>query len=236
MFVLRVEKLVKHSKNIATIYFNKKINSYPGQLVMLNLLGYEEIPLSLSSPNSVTVKAVGETTRAIVEGNFGFVGIRGAFGKPFSISDNALLIAGGIGIAPLKFLHDFLLNMGYNVDVIYGAKNAEELIWVDDLKNAIFATEDGSFGFKGTVLDLLKEVDFKEYNRIYCCGKEEMMRKVYKLLKSENCLHKAEFSLERFMRCGIGVCGSCVLKNGFRVCRDGPVFKAHSLKDIFEEV
>lgn len=236
MFTVRVERIVRHSKNIATIYLNKKINSYPGQFVMLNLFGHEEIPLSLSSASSVTVKAVGSTTRAIVEGNFEFVGIRGAFGKPFSISDNALLVAGGIGIAPLKFLHDYLLSKGYHVDVIYGAKTAEEIIWVDELKNTVFATEDGSLGLKGTVLDLLREKDLTEYDRIYCCGKEEMIREIYKLLKADNCLDKAEFSLERFMRCGIGVCGSCVLKNGFRVCRDGPVFKAHSLRDIFGEV
>lgn len=236
MFTVRVERIVRHTKNIATVYLSKKIDSYPGQFVMLNLFGHEEIPLSLSSANSVTVKAVGTTTRSLVEGNFEFVGIRGAFGKPFSISDNVLIIAGGIGIAPLKFLHDYLVSRGYSVDVVYGAKTAEELIWVDDLKNAVFATEDGSFGLKGTVLDLLEEMNLKEYDRIYCCGKEEMMRKVYSLLKAENCLDKAEFSLERFMRCGIGVCGSCVLDNGFRVCRDGPVFKAISLRDIFDEV
>lgn len=232
MFTVGVAEVVKHSKNIATIYFNKKIPSQPGQFVMLNLFGYEEIPLSLSSPNSVTVKAVGETTRAIVESNFKLVGIRGAFGKPFSFADKSLLIAGGIGIAPLRYLYNSLRSRGYEVELVYGAKSAEELIWVKEFENAVFATEDGSFGVKGTVLDILRYKNFDIFNRIYCCGKEEMMKEVYKLLKAKNCLNKAEFSLERFMRCGIGVCGSCMLKNGMRVCKDGPVFKAENLEGI----
>lgn len=229
MFTVKISKLVRHSKNIATVFFNKKIPSYPGQFVMLDLFGYEEIPLSLSSPNSVTVKAVGETTRAIVEGEFDEVGIRGAFGKPFTPSNNSLIIAGGIGIAPLKYLYDFLKARGYEVEVIYGAKNFEELIWVEEFKNASFATEDGSFGLRGSVLDLLKDKNLERFDKIYCCGKEEMIKEIYKLLKAKNCLIKAEFSLERFMRCGIGVCGSCVLENGLRVCKDGPVFNAVEL-------
>lgn len=232
MFTLRIAKVVRHSEKIATIYFNKKIPSYPGQFVMLNLFGYEEIPLSLSSPNSVTVKAVGETTRALLDGNFRYIGIRGAFGRPFTISNRALLIAGGIGIAPLKYLYDFLKSRGYEAELVYGAKSVGELIWIDEFENAKFATEDGSFGVKGTVLDLLRDRDYDYYSRIYCCGKEEMMREVYRLLKAKNCLNKAEFSLERYMRCGIGVCGSCVLKNGLRVCKDGPVFKAENLEGI----
>lgn len=232
MFKVRVADIVKHSKKIATIYFNEEIYSYPGQFVMLNLFGYEEIPLSLSSANSVTVKAVGETTKAIVNGDFESFGLRGAFGRPFTPCDNALIIAGGIGIAPLRYLYHSLKNKGYRVELVYGAKNAEELIWVNDFEKAVFSTEDGSFGVKGTVLDLLKNKDLKKFDRIYCCGKEEMIREVYKLLKAKNCLNKAEFSLERFMRCGIGVCGSCVLKNGLRVCKDGPVFKAQILEGI----
>ncbi len=233
MCTLRIAKTVRHSEKIATIYFNRRIPSFPGQFVMLNVFGYEEIPLSLSSPDSVTVKAVGETTKALVNGNFEYVGLRGAFGKPFTISDNALLIAGGIGIAPLKYLHDFLRSRGYRVKVVYGAKSSDELIWVREFKDAEFATEDGSFGVRGTVLDLLSGMSFENYGKIYCCGREEMMGEVYRLLKAKNCLYKAEFSLERFMRCGIGVCGSCALRNGLRVCRDGPVFKADRLEGIF---
>ena len=66
MFCLRVEKVIKHNESIATLIFDREIRSYPGQFIMLNVFDYEEIPLSLSSARSVTVKAVGETTKALV--------------------------------------------------------------------------------------------------------------------------------------------------------------------------
>ncbi|MCX8172952.1 MAG: dihydroorotate dehydrogenase electron transfer subunit [Archaeoglobaceae archaeon] len=232
MFTVKIVEIVRHSKNIATLYFNKKIPSFPGQFVMFNVFGYEEIPLSLSSENSVTVKAVGDTTKAIVQENIKLAGIRGAFGNPFTLSDNSLIIAGGIGMAPLKYLYDSLKKEGCATKVVYGAKSSDELIWVNELENASFATEDGSFGIKGTVLDLLRGMEFEKFNKIYCCGKEDMLKEIYRLLKAKNCLNKAEFSLERYMRCGLGICGSCVLNNGLRVCRDGPVFKAKSLERI----
>ncbi len=230
MFTVKVEKVIRHSNEISTIYFNRTLRSYPGQFVMVNVIGYEEIPLSLSSPRSVTVKAVGETTKALISIEAGsFLGIRGPFGNPFTPADKAIIIAGGIGIAPLRFLYHYLRRLGSEIKLLYGAKTAEELIWVDEFENAEFCTDDGSFGHRGDVVSLLKKEDLKKYDKIYCCGKEEMMRKVYEILKQRNCLSKAEFSLERYMRCGIGVCGSCVIETGLRVCTDGPVFKASEL-------
>ena len=106
MFCLKVKKVVRHCDSIATLVFERAVRSYPGQFVMLNVFDYEEIPLSLSSPNSVTVKAVGETTKALVNFKGGeIVGIRGPFGRPFSYSKRALIVAGGIGIAPLRYLY-----------------------------------------------------------------------------------------------------------------------------------
>jgi len=227
VYFTKVKKVVRHNKKVSTLYFDLKIASYPGQFVMLYLPGYEEIPLSLSSPSSVTVKAVGETTQALVMADEGIaVGIRGAFGNPFSPSDKALIIAGGIGIAPMKYLYDFLKKCGADIKVIYGEKSEGDLIWTDEFENLIITTEDGSAGIKGTVLDAVNKEDLSRYSRIYACGNSEMLKAVYGVLKKAEVLHKAEFSLERFMRCGIGVCGSCVIENGLRVCNDGPVFPA----------
>ena len=104
MFTLRVAKVVRHTEEISTIYFNRILRSFPGQFVMVNVFGYEEIPLSLSSPRSVTVKMVGETTKALVNIEAGTIlGVRGPFGNPFTPTDGkALILAGGIGIAPLR--------------------------------------------------------------------------------------------------------------------------------------
>ncbi len=232
MFSVRVERVVRHTKGIATIFFDRVIPSYPGQFLMVNVFGYEEIPLSLSSPNSITVKAVGETTNALVNINRGeLLGIRGPFGKPFTPSNKALIIAGGIGIAPLKFLYDFLIERGAEVLVIFGARTSEELIWKDEFENLLIATDDGSEGFKGNVVELMKagDIDLDRFERIYCCGPKPMLKGLYELFKAKNVLNKVEFSLENYMRCGIGLCGSCVLENGLRVCVEGAVFRGSEI-------
>jgi len=235
MFCIKVEKVIKYSENLATIIFNTCIPSYPGQFIMVNVFGYEEIPLSLSSPNSVTVKAVGETTRALINIEPGtYVGIRGPFGRPFTPAKRALIIGGGIGMAPLAYLYDFLIKRGCDVDVIYGARTSKELVFKDKFDRVELATEDGSAGFKGNVVELIKSKDLNldKYEKIYCCGPKAMLKELYKLFKEADILEKVEFSLERYIKCGIGLCGSCVLENGLRVCVEGPVFNLTTISNL----
>jgi dihydroorotate dehydrogenase electron transfer subunit len=231
--LVKVVKVEKHSKDIATIHINANFNALPGQFAMVYVPGYEEIPLSFSSEKTFTVKAVGETTRALVEIKAGeWIGVRGAFGRAFRLKDNALIIAGGIGMAPLRFLYMKLLNNNYKVRVIYGAKSVDELIW-RDFENASYATEDGSFGFKGTVVDLVEQEVLEKYSAIYCCGKSELLKKLYRIFEKRLKPNTIQFSLEKYIRCGIGICGSCVLKNGLRVCKDGPVFSMSEVQSEF---
>ncbi|MEM1578091.1 MAG: dihydroorotate dehydrogenase electron transfer subunit [Archaeoglobaceae archaeon] len=226
---VKVVDVQRHSNEIATIRINYKFNAFPGQFAMVSVPKYEEIPLSFSSESSFTVKAVGETTEALLNIEKGEkLGVRGAFGKPFSLRDRALIIAGGIGIAPLRFLYLKLREKGYSVRVVYGAKCAEELIW-KNFENAVYTTEDGSIGFHGTVVDFVEKERLDNYSAIYCCGKSEFLKKLYKIFKEKRSPKFIEFSLERYIRCGIGVCGSCVLDNGKRVCKDGPVFNINEL-------
>lgn len=234
MFSMRIDKIIRHSDDVSTLFFSSRLRSYPGQFIMLNLPRYEEIPLSLSSPNSVTVRAVGETTYALIRLSAGeIVGIRGPFGKPFTPTDGkALLVAGGIGAAPLYYLHDYLKRRGAEVKVLFGARKAEELVWKDRFSVLMVATDDGSEGLRGTVIDLLKEEELQQYDRIYVCGPEEMLRKAFTHLKEKEVLEKAEFSLERYMKCGIGVCGTCILEDGSRVCAEGPVFSGKDLEGV----
>ncbi|MCS7122188.1 MAG: dihydroorotate dehydrogenase electron transfer subunit [Archaeoglobaceae archaeon] len=228
MFCVEVAEVKKHSEKIATISFKQSLRSFPGQFIMLNVFDHEEVPLSLSSPNSVTVKAVGETTNALINYKKKILGIRGPFGRPFKLVKNkrVLIIAGGIGVAPLKFLYDSLKN--YNeIKFVYGAKSRDEIVF--QFENCLYTTEDGSLGMKGTVVDALKKIDLN-FDFVYCCGKEEMIRAVWKVISSYIDLENFQFSLERYMRCGFGVCGSCSLENGLLVCRDGPVFNASEVK------
>lgn len=230
MFTVRVNEVVRHNEDTATITFNHPLRSFPGQFVMLNAFGSEEVPLSLSAPDSVTVRAVGDTTRAMVNSGKGdFMGVKGPVGRPFSpAQDSALIIAGGIGVAPLRYLHNLLLKLGIDVHILYGERTSSNLIFLDELVNADISTDDGSEGFHGSVLDLLKSKNshfYRNFSKIYCCGPEVMLRSLYAYFKELNDLTKVEFALERYMRCGLGVCGSCCLEDGSMVCSDGPVFR-----------
>lgn len=229
MFTVRIDKVVRHNDDTATITFNHPLRSFPGQFVMVNIFGYEEIPLSLSAPDSVTVRAVGDTTNAMVNSKKGdLVRVKGPVGRPFSPpQDSALIIAGGIGIAPLRYLYNFLQNLGIDVHVLYGERTASNLLFMDEL-SADVSTDDGSDGFHGNVVDLLRTKNSHfcpNFSKIYCCGPEVMLRNLYTYLKELDLLVKVEFALERYMRCGLGVCGSCCLEDGSMVCSDGPVFR-----------
>ncbi len=230
MYTVRITKIERMGKSYANIYFKPKISAYPGQFVMVNVFGYEEIPLSLSLPNCLTVKAVGETTHALINSKIGqLLGMRGPFGKPFTPSDRVLMIAGGIGIAPLRFLYHFLKDCKSQIKIIYGVKTAKDAILTEEFDDITITTEDGSFGIRGTVLTALQLEDLSKYSKIYCCGPQEMIKAVYEFTDDAGVLNKTEFSLESYMRCGIGVCGSCVIDGGLRVCTDGPVFKGDDL-------
>ncbi|MBC7131076.1 dihydroorotate dehydrogenase electron transfer subunit, partial [Candidatus Bathyarchaeota archaeon] len=97
-------------------------------------------------------------------------------------------------------------------------------------ENVWAATEDGSYGFKGLATQLLRKALAKErFEMIYACGPEPMIREAYNLAEKYSLGFEA--SLERLMRCAIGICGSCVI-GGYRVCRDGPVFTGEQLKEV----
>ncbi len=235
MFSVRVRDVKRYSDSVSTIFFDAELTSYPGQFIMLNVFGLEEIPLSLSSPNSVTVKAVGETTRYLINIKKGeFVGIKGPFGNPFSlIGGKALLIAGGIGIAPLHYLYHRLKECRAEIKVLFGVKSEEDVCLVENMGNVAIASEDGSVGTKGTIADLIRKENLDSFDKIYVCGPRAMTDFLLKYFLDKGVIQKAEFSLSRYMKCGLGVCGSCVLENGLRVCKEGPVFRGKDLvKDI----
>ncbi len=244
MYWLKVKKVRKFAEaRTVEIEFDRDLRGYPGQFVMLNVPDFEEIPLSLSSPKTVTVKAVGETTERLLEITEGeSLGIRGPFGRPFSLprrSCKVYLVAGGIGIAPINYLYqaikNFIKRTGIDIDitVIHGVRNEKEIVY--EYPEMKVATDDGSMGFKGNAVELFLRVLSKSSNdrvgvRVYACGPRPMLKALYGVVKDYGL--EAEFSLESYMRCGIGVCGSCVL-GGYRVCSDGPVFGVMELEEIF---
>lgn len=232
MFFTEITEVVKESKNVTALVFSDEITSIPGQFIMVYVPGYEEIPLSLSSESSVMVKRVGRTTEKLTSMKRGdMVGIRGPFGKGFEIiGKKFLLIAGGIGIAPLKYLWKELKG---DAVLVYGEKSGENLVDITSFDGEkIIFTEDGSAGKRGVVTDALTQIDLALFDQIFVCGPELMMSKILEILEKQNLLNRAQFSVERYIKCGVGICGSCAMDpHGIRVCVEGPVLSGEILKN-----
>jgi dihydroorotate dehydrogenase electron transfer subunit len=249
--VRTIEQIVIENNCTRTFFFK-----YPdiaeiarhGQFIMLGVYRKlkeemsEEIPLSLSYVNKeqgiigVTVKKAGTTTKALFKHTEGEdVTIRGPYGKGFELKgSNVAVVGGGIGIAPLAYLVEELIKKHIEPTVFLGGKNASELLFVDRIRKTgaklILTTEDGSTGEKGKVTDVFRKYLKRFiYDHIYTCGRERMMKKI--LTISLKYRIPAQFNLERYIKCGRGICGHCAI-DGYRVCTDGPVFPLEIVKNL----
>ncbi|MDR2699312.1 MAG: dihydroorotate dehydrogenase electron transfer subunit [Nitrososphaerota archaeon] len=239
------------SLSVKTYTFKDKqcAKAKPGQFLMLWIPGIDEIPLSILNTTtekgiiSVAVKNVGNATQHLHNMNPGAtIGIRGPFGNSFTQNHgNILLIGGGTGTVPLIFLAKNLSNKTKKITFITGAKTKNELLFMDQLSNVcqeknnlIATTNDGTYGLQCLVTEPLATLlNQEKFDAIYTCGPEVMVKKIFELTQK----HKLplEASLERLMRCGMGLCGSCVIGK-YRVCRDGTVFNEEQLNEIKEEL
>lgn len=201
------------------------------------------------------IKVVGRGTDILRQITVGSVlPVHGPLGNGFpvkNISNNKkiMLVAGGIGVAPIISLLDYLLQSSHPspaIDLIVGARTAGELLGIeefqqhadDSLLNLAIATDDGSMGYRGMVTDLvfrqLQSGDEKPI--ILACGPLPMLTALGKLAMESSC--SCYLSLESRMACGFGVCLGCVTRKKtnnvkhpwFKICQDGPVFNAMDLQ------
>src|SRR3989338_3144200 len=166
------------------------------------------------------------------------LGIRGPYGNGFKIEGkNILLVGGGCGCGPLAFLADEAVKRKIKVNFIMGARSGINLLFLDRMKkiaNTIAVTDDGSFGFKGFATSAMEEfLKNKKIDKVFSCGPEMMMKRVAEICERNKI--ECELSLERYMKCGFGVCGQCCLDpTGWRVCKERPVFSMEQVKQITE--
>ena len=218
----------------------------PGQFLMLWIPSVDEIPLSIMNTKddivSITVKKVGDATNHLHNMKKGeTIGVRGPYGNTFTETNGkALLVGGGTGTAPLLFLAKRLLAKNKSLAFVVGAKTKTELLFLNDLnqlcteQSLMTTTEDGTYGLKCLVTEPLTSLLAKQkFDMIYTCGPELMVSKIFALAEQHGIPFEA--SLERLMRCGIGLCGSCVIGK-YRVCRDGPVFNSAQLREVKDEL
>ena len=244
---VQIFNVITETPQSKTLQFSLKgpIEFQPGQFVMVWVPGVDEIPMSVSSWNppemGITIQSIGEATQALVSMSKGdWIGIRGPFGNPFSAnSKKSLVVGGGVGIAPLKPLVYNLLDEGSEVTLVIAAQTKNELIFLEEfekLKHPNFkieiATDDGSLGFKGFATGAVAELlDGNEFDTMYTCGPEVMMAGLHDIANKGKIGFQA--SLERFMKCGCGICGTCAMDpTGQLVCADGPVFTGEQLAGL----
>lgn len=248
--ILRIRKVKKETPTIKSLTFHDQACSeaIPGQFVMVWIPGVDEIPMSISTMDSngystITVKKVGEASAALHNLKTGdILGIRGPHGRGFTLTTgHVMIVGGGIGMAPLAPLAEKLAKPPTQITLIIGAATHEELLFLGRTKRilsqanakVVVTTEDGSYGLKGLATDPVEQLLKKErFAMVYTCGPEPMMQRIFQLAEQHHTSIQA--SLERFMRCSIGLCGSCVI-GGFRVCRDGPVFVSEELRKVKDE-
>ncbi|PWR73162.1 dihydroorotate dehydrogenase electron transfer subunit [Methanospirillum lacunae] len=229
--MVNITRIVEESTSVKTVFFDKKFEVRPGQFVMVWVPGVDEIPMALSGPDSITVQEVGDATIALGNLKPGeLIGIRGPFGNGFSPNGNILAIAGGVGAAPLLPL----ARQYSKITFLLGARSAPDLLYtriLSECTNLMIATDDGSVGYHGFVAGLLREMDLSIYDSVCVCGPELMMKSVLDVLDAKGALKMGQFSLHRYMKCGVGLCGSCCIDpEGLCVCRDGPVFRGDILQ------
>jgi NAD(P)H-flavin reductase len=231
----------------------------PGQFNMLYVFGVGEIPISISGrpdrPELLvhTIRAVGATTRALQKLKRGDqVGVRGPFGTPWPVDQahgqDVVLVAGGIGLAPIRpALYHILRHRALygRVVLLYGARTPQEILYAKELREwrgrfdaEVEVTVDRATvewqGGVGVVTKLIQRSPFDPTSAMaMICGPEVMIRFASLALEKRGMATASiHVSMERNMKCAVGVCGHCQFGPHF-VCKDGPVFRYDRIAPFF---
>ena len=225
----------------------------PGQFAMLYAFGAGEVPISVSAlPLIHTVRDVGMTSAALTAARRGdILGVRGPFGTSWPVDAaqgaDVVVLAGGIGIAPLRPVVHHLLEHRERygrIIVLYGGRSPSELLYTTELEHwrgrfdvevhvAVDQAEAGWRGRVGVVTALVPRADFDPAHTLaMVCGPEVMTRFAVAALRDREVSADAIYvSLERSMKCAIGLCGHCQMGSAF-LCKDGPVFRWDAVEPL----
>jgi dihydroorotate dehydrogenase electron transfer subunit len=186
---------------------------------------------------SFYVKVIGKGTKKLGELNNGeTINVIYPLGNAFTVNgaQKVLIIGGGSGIAPFILLGRELRKKNIDATFLLGARTADEIVLTEEFGkygHVLATTEDGSFGEKGLVIHHSVFQDIEDFDMIYTCGPEPMMKAVANIALQKNIA--CEASLENMMACGFGACLCCVTdttSGNLCVCTDGPVFKTKDLR------
>lgn len=230
----------------------------PGQFTMLGRAGYGEVPISISGDPArsdtltQTIRSVGDASEAVARSRRGDLLLaRGPYGAGWNVDDgtggDVLIVAGGIGLAPLRpAVLDVLAHRDRyrRVFIVYGSRTPDQLLYPRELESwrgrfdvdvqvTVDAAPDDWRGHVGVVTTVLPAGDLDPANTLaLVCGPEIMMRLTADALCDRGIPpERVRLSMERNMKCGVGLCGHCQLRELF-VCLDGPVFGYDRLRNL----
>lgn len=243
---------------------NTIVNCMPGQFVEMWIPGAGECPISVCADTrddiiELCVRRVGRVTDALFKMQEGdWLGLRGPYGKGFPVDEmegkNLLLVAGGLGIAPIRALLQYVLNRRErfgDLVLVYGMRHSLDLLFRHEM-TSLYRRNDlhlyiGAEEIDipqvapinaqlGRVTDMLRQAEFDSGYCAAVCGPPVMYPFVVKELKAKGMMEQSIFlSLERHMKCAVGKCGHCFV-GGVYTCQDGPVFSLTDLRFIPEVV
>jgi len=230
-------RIAKNTWRMALAGDTSKLQS-PGQFVQFKAPGfYLRRPLSVCDWDRqrliLVYKVIGNGTEAMTRMRKGEIAdLLTGLGNGFTVKPcKPLLIGGGCGVAPLYRLCKDFIRQGIRPAVVLGFNAKDEVFYQDEFKalgaETVVATVDGSYGVEGYAPQAAEALDF---DFVYTCGPEPMLRAVYKLCGSRGI--SGQFSLEERMACGFGACMGCSIQTASgakRVCKDGPVFFKEAL-------
>lgn len=265
-YIVKVIEITQDTESVKSFKVVNLDNQKPfqfkcGQCAMISYPGISEAMISITSSPlennylEFSIKKVGILTSFLHDIEIGQqLTVRGPFGRPFPVdtefkNKDLLFIAGGIGIAPLRSVINYVLNNRNDygtIDIVYGAKNSNDFIKKDEIKlwqnnndTSVYLTidnpEDSWDNNVGFIPDYIKSLNFKNNKIVIMCGPPIMIKLTNRILSQLNFLpNNIYITLEMKMKCGIGQCGRCNIGNKY-VCKDGPVFTMNEISELPDE-
>lgn len=258
--IIDIKSLTEKDKLFRLTLENSWLDYEPGQFIMVSLMGIGEIPISVcSSPLNreyfeICVRAVGKVTTSLHRLKVGdMVGIRGPYGNGFPIKmiegHDLIIIAGGLGLAPLRSLILYAIDNRRDfgeIHILFGCKTPREILFADEIDEwskrldlhfacTVDRADPDWKGNVGLITTLIPGVDIDPI-RTYAAvvGPPIMYKFVIKELLTKGLPpEQILLSFERHMKCGMGKCGRCQIQNLY-CCKDGPVFTLKEIMDMAE--
>lgn len=242
----KIIRVRQENPTMVTLVFDCDFQARPGQFVNMWIPRLDEKPLSVAYSDGkelhITIADVGPFSHAATQLKAGDqAGLRGPYGTMFmwKPKQKIAMVGGGFGSAPLFYAATEAIKDDCEIDFIIGARAKDLLIYTEDikkLKNTTLhlATDDGSEGHKGYNVEILEKLmKEKKFDLVMTCGPELMMVAARKLADANDT--DIQVSLERYMRCGFGLCGQCAVDDiGDRICTKGPIVSSEYLKSVTE--